>query len=209
MAASTRSPSRRSPDWAWGTSSTSLERRSTGSTRVSRADLRMTPRTRFVPASSRLISRASQPSSPRWNLTSSRSPRPGAGPGFALSGINRARGASAPASTRRTYSSPSPSRSITSATPTGGRAPASEKPLRPRLPSRPSASSSRIISRRARRSPPFRPKWRAISVFSADPASRRKARRVSLSGRPAGGLLGDLVIASFVARNRALGSNLA
>ena len=202
MAARTRSPSRRSPDWAWGTSNTSLDRRSTGSTRVSRADLRMTPRTRLVPTSSFLISRASQPSAPRWNFTSTRSPRPGAA--LDLSGIRRARGASELASTRRTYSSPSPSRSITSATPTGGRAPASEKPLRPRLPSRPSASSSRIISRRARRSPPFRPKWRAMSVFSADPASRRKATRVSLSGRPAGGLLDDLVIMSFVARNRAL-----
>ena len=56
------------------------------------------------------------------------------------------------------------------------------------------ASSSRIISRRARRSPPLRPKWRAMSVFSADPASRRKARRVSLSGRPAAGRRGDFVI---------------
>jgi hypothetical protein len=62
---------------------TSLERRSTGSTRVSRLDLRMTPRTRLVPASSFLTRRASQPSSSALELDQQPVAHAGRGAGFA------------------------------------------------------------------------------------------------------------------------------
>src|SRR5262245_30745536 len=57
--------------------------------------------------------------------------------------------------------------------------------------------------RRARRSSPLRPNSRAMSALADSPCSRRKASRVSLSGKPLGRLsLGGLPLATQILRGR-------
>ena len=187
-----------------GSSRVSLERRSTGSTRISRRALRITPRMRWALWPSRLISRASisPPSSARRS-------GPAAGrPGRARApSPRRVRAPAGPAARpRRPWSaapssSPSASRSTTSATPTGGQGAGLGEALAAAL-AQGAFGLQRLAAFRAARGGRRPSGRRRGRCRPCRPRRLRAGRRSGCLCRadPRRGVSGVLVIASYVMR---------